>query len=625
LRQLVSDDSMRTQQFDRLSSQIEQDSAALASSLTPIPLSGATAGIPPELAEGINRTNSLETAIDDLVNAETNLLVQRLQAISSHDAIIFTSVVLGTLGGIALTGIIFALMRRDLRRTEQLAATRSGALQDSERRFRRIFDESPLGKVLAEPGTLRILQANLAFCRMLGIAEERIVAKTLTELTHIDDREVLAEAIRNGTGLNLDIEVRYVSQSHAIAWTRVHLTQMTTSDGRPGLLLALTEDITREKRVEAELRQAQKMQAIGQLTGGIAHDFNNLLGVIIGNAEFLIDTTRDAEQTELAKEILNSALGGADLTRRLLAFARRQALQPRRIDLNAYLPNHITILRRLLGERISIATRLADDLWETRADPSQVGDALLNLAINARDAMPHGGSMLIATENADLVAGDQDAEVEPGDYVMLSVSDTGIGMAPDVLERALEPFFTTKPPGDGSGLGLSMIFGFARQSGGHLRIDSEPGHGTTVRLYLPRAPSVAAGAAGYGAEPPAPQGSESILLVDDNAEMRNVARRHLVALGYQVSEAGNGETALEILQAPGGFDLLFTDVVMPDGMTGHQLAAAARQLQPGLKVLFTTGYFRAEPDGEPLGAMIRKPYRRHELATTVRAALEAQA
>jgi CheY-like chemotaxis protein len=367
------------------------------------------------------------------------------------------------------------------------------------------------------------------------------------------------------------------------------------------------------------------MEAIGQLTGGIAHDFNNLLGVIIGNAEFMIEAPRDADQANQAREILDSALSGADLTRRLLAFARRQPLQPRQIDLNAYLPNHIAILRRLLGEAIAISTVLADDLWRTRADPSQVGDALLNLAINARDAMPHGGSLRITTGNAHLTEGDPDSEVKPGDYVVLGVTDSGIGMSSEVLERAIEPFFSTKGPAGGSGLGLSMIFGFAKQSGGYLKIDSQLGLGTTVSLYLPRAQGMDRFDNDAPESAPSALGCGSILLVDDNPEMRGVARRHLVALGYQVSEADSGPAALERLTEGAAYDLLLTDVIMPDGMNGYQLAAAARQLRPEMKVLFTTGYsWPDQDDSAPRasnGAMIRKPYRRQELAAAVRAVL----
>ena len=337
--------------------------------------------------------------------------------IRSHNTVAFATAVLGAIVSVALIGITFALMQRDLHRSERLAATHFDALRESEQRFRRVFDESPLGILLAENDSQRIVQANPAFCRMLGADTEQIAGRTIGELTHIDDRELLSDAIRR-TGPDFGIEARYVTLSGAIAWASVRLTQLSALGGRPGLLLALTEDITREKRVEAELRQAQKMEAIGQLTGGIAHDFNNLLGVIIGNVEFLIDTVRDHEQAAMAKEILDSALSGADLTRRLLAFARRQTLQVRRIDLNANLPNHIAILRRLMGETIAISATLADDLWPIRADPSQVGDALINLAINARDAMPHGGTLTIATANTHLKQGELESEVTAGDYVV---------------------------------------------------------------------------------------------------------------------------------------------------------------------------------------------------------------
>ena len=623
---LVGEDGLRTNRVNRLVALIQQDSAAMAASLAPIDLGSVNGSVPAELVADQSRTTVIVAAIDELIVIERGLVDARLAVIDSHNTIAFAVVVLGVIGSVALIGLVFG-MARDLRRSDRLAATHSGALQESEQRFRRVFDESPLGIVLADNESQRIVQANPAFCRMLGTDAEQIAGRTISELTHIEDRDLLSDAIRRGTGPDLGIEARYVTHSGAIAWASVRLTQLSEMDGRPGLLLALTEDITREKRVEAELRQAQKMEAIGQLTGGIAHDFNNLLGIIIGNVEFLIDSVRDDEQASMAKEILDSALSGADLTRRLLAFARRQTLQVRRIDLNAYLPNHITILRRLMGESITITETLADELWPIRADPSQVGDALLNLAINARDAMPHGGTLTVATANVHLEQGELDGEVTAGDYVVLSVADTGTGMPPEVLERVVEPFFTTKGPGAGSGLGLSMIFGFARQSGGHLRIASKLGHGTTVRLYLPRADVMEPYEPGEDTDALLPQGNEAILLVDDNAEMRTVARRHLVSLGYRVSEADSGQAALEILQVGDIFDLLLTDVVMPDGMTGYQLAAAARHRLPGMKVLFTTGYSRSDlgndPVGPAAGAVLRKPYRRQELAVAVRAALEA--
>ncbi len=385
-----------------------------------------------------------------------------------------------------------------------------------------------------------------------------------------------------------------------------------------------------ERRIiERQLRQTQKMEAMGQLTGGIAHDFNNLLGVIVGNADLLLDLVKgNAEQGELANEILASAMHGAELTHRLLAFARQQPLSPQIVALNEHLPRIVTILGRTLGETIAITTLPAEELWETRVDPSQIEDALLNLAINARDAMPGGGVLTIETENTQL---DEHyaalhPDVLPGDYVTLAMTDTGTGMAPEIVERVLEPFFTTKEAGKGTGLGLSMVYGFARQSGGHLSIYSEVGVGTTIRLYLPRA---------YGeapAEPDAaeleralPTGAEKILLVDDNAPLRRVTRLRLTGLGYCVAEAEDGPAALALLDAGDRFDLLFTDIGLPAGINGFELAHQARQRQPDLKVLFTTGYGNnGGQNGHEAGGsqhLIRKPYRSDELAAALRAAL----
>lgn len=399
----------------------------------------------------------------------------------------------GAIGFISLfslvaIGLMLYRLRRDARAYVSALASVDAALRESEQRSRRIYEGSPLGILLARSDDHRIVQANPALCRMLGYQAQELVGRTVDEITHPDDRR-LSFADDEVADSDYSVEKRFITRAGGVMWARFRETLLRSPDGGETFSLGLTEDTTRQKRAEAELRQAQKLQAIGQLSGGIAHDFNNLLGVIIGNVEFLIDAVREnPTQATLANEILSSALGGADLTRRLLAFSRRQTLQPRRIDLNAYLPDHIAILRRVLGETIQITTGLAPDLWPIRADPSQIGDALLNLAINARDAMPFGGIVTIETANAHLgheYAG-SNAEVVAGDYAMLSVTDTGTGMTPEVLERVLEPFFTTKEPGSGSGLGLSIIYGFAQQSGGHLKIYSEPGRGTAVRLYLPR-------------------------------------------------------------------------------------------------------------------------------------------
>jgi len=508
LRDLIATNGGNLADVHQAASLIEQDKSAWTALEQQAKPHAALAVIPPEVEASLERSDRIAAAFNTLLATQQGLLNERLKVIASRNTVTLVTILLGTGGGIALVGVFFYLMRRDLRGSEQLAEVRSGALYASEQRFGRIFEESPLGILLNDP-LGRITQANPAFCRMLGRSADELVGNAFAALAHVDDRELLEDAVRRGTKPDQEIETRYVTRAGGVAWARVHLTQLGASGERPGLLLALTEDITRQKRAEAELRQAQKMDAIGQLTGGIAHDFNNLLGVIIGNVEFLMESAHDSVQAEMAKEILDSALSGADLTRRLLAFARRQPLQPRLVDLNAHLPNHIAIVRRLLGETVTISADLAPDLWQTRADPSQVGDALLNLAINARDAMPDGGNILIRTANVHLRQG-QDAAVRPGQYVVLSVTDTGVGMTPELQERVVEPFFTTKAPGSGSGLGLSMVFGFAKQSGGELVIESNPGHGTTIRLYLPRASGYEAPTTDNHEPASSPRGSESI-------------------------------------------------------------------------------------------------------------------
>jgi signal transduction histidine kinase len=381
------------------------------------------------------------------------------------------------------------------------------------------------------------------------------------------------------------------------------------------------------ERLNAEemLRQSEKMRALGQLTEGIAHDFNNLLGVIIGCVEILADVVRDMpDHADQAHEELNSALSGSLLTRRLLAVGRNQPLQPQRIDLNVLLSGEVEMLRRTLGEGIRITAVRAPELWCTSADPSQIGDALLNLALNARDAMPNGGDLAIEAANVHLDAQSAAAygEVGEGDYVVLTVTDTGTGMPQSVVQRAFEPFFTTKPPSVGSGLGLSMAYGFAKQSSGHIDIENTVGVGTQVRLYLPRADEQTMEVT--NAPPMAvfdPRGSETILLVDDYQTLMEVTRRHLTALGYRVIAAVGAPSALAILESGETVDLLFTDVVMPGGMSGPELAEATRRSRPGLRVLFTTGY-AAEPSEQHGRQVLRKPYDRRDLARAVRTVLD---
>ena len=360
----------------------------------------------------------------------------------------------------------------------------------------------------------------------------------------------------------------------------------------------------------------------------MAHDFNNLLTVITGNLEMLEERLTNADHLSLLTEAQEAADLGAKLAGRLLAFGRRQPLNPKPINLSELAAGMADLLSRSLGEMVRLETRLAPDLRTTMADQGQVENALLNLAINARDAMPEGGRLLIETSEVEI---DEEAlavhvEVKPGPYAMLAVSDTGTGMTPEVRQRAFEPFFTTKGPGGGSGLGLSMVYGFVKQSGGHVQIYSELGHGTTIRLYLPIRDPDGRVAASRTPRATGAAGGETVLVVEDDQRVRRVSVRRLKDLGYVVIEVDSGPAALRILDQGDPIDLVFTDVVMPGGMTGLDLAREVRRRRPELKVLFTSGY--ADPamiEGGTLTAndgWLGKPYSRADLASKLRELLD---
>lgn len=363
---------------------------------------------------------------------------------------------------------------------------------------------------------------------------------------------------------------------------------------------ALTSEMEEHGRSLAQLRQLQKMEAIGQLTGGIAHDFNNMLAIIIGSLDMARRKLTGSEPPQVRRYI-DSANEGAQraavLTARLLAFSRRQPLAPQMIDANKLVAGMSEMLRRTIGETIEVETVLAGGLWHAFADPGQLESALINLAVNARDAMPEGGKLTIETANSEL--DDRYAriheEVEPGQYVVICVTDTGTGMTPDVVERAFDPFYTTKGPGKGTGLGLSQVFGYVKQSGGHLKIYSEVGQGTTIKIYLPRHLGLAHAAddrnQGLPQASPAGDASKVVLVVEDEEQVRRMSVDALRELGYTVIETSDVAHALDELERRADIDLLFTDVVMPD-MNGRQLADIARRSRPGLRVLFTTGYTR---------------------------------
>jgi PAS domain S-box-containing protein len=434
--------------------------------------------------------------------------------------------------------------------------------------------------------------------------------------------------VREGTPY--DEEVQIVTAKGRQRWLRVIGRCERDADGRIIRVQGAMQDISDRKGLESMLHQSQRLEAIGQLTGGIAHDFNNLLTVIIGNADLLIDAVGDDQRLHgLAETSRQAARRGADLTQRLLAYARKQPLAPQPTDVADLLAGMDQLLRRSLGERIEIETVRAGGLWRAMVDPAQLESAVLNLCLNARDAMPDGGRLTLETANMHLddAYAAENLDVTPGHYVMVAVSDSGKGIPPQLAERVFEPFFTTKPAGQGSGLGLSMVYGFVKQSRGHIKLYSEPGEGTTMRLYLPRTREA-------GAEPPAPPrvdnargAGELVLVVEDDALVRNFVAQQVQALGYRVVSAADAEQALALLQRHEDVALLFTDVVMPGGMDGRRLAEAARALRPDLPVLYTSGYTENaivhHGRLDPGVALLNKPYRLAELADKLHRALHA--
>jgi signal transduction histidine kinase len=391
---------------------------------------------------------------------------------------------------------------------------------------------------------------------------------------------------------------------------------------------SLQTEMTQRATAEEALRQAQKLEVIGQLTGGVAHDFNNLLQIIIGNLDTL--RRRGFDRPELRRP-LDAAIRGAEraavLTQSLLAFARRQPLAPRPLDVNRVVENIFELLHRTLGESIRIATVLTPDLCSIAADPSQLDTTLVNLAVNARDAMPTGGTLTIETRNARLEAGAVPDEVTPGNYVLIAVADTGAGMPQSVRDRAFEPFFTTKDIGKGSGLGLSQVYGFIRQSGGHAAIESSPGKGTRVSLYLPRLEDGDAAAATVHEALQPPRGhNELVLVVEDEPDVRDNAVQMLRELGYSALVAASGNAALALLTKEPGIQLLFSDIGLPGGMTGRQLAAETAKLRPELPILLTTGYAQGDSgDGDSGVALIAKPFSFLTLGVKLRQVIDRRA
>ena len=529
----------------------------------------------------------------------------------------------------SLTRLNETLERRVEERTAQLAA--------SEALVKTFFEHSPeLHAVLVEDGDgFRFQEVNPAALRLYGLPWHRVIGRR-TE-------EVFGE--KSGAEVNRHFEA-CLRQTGAYRYERTQggfvleavATGVPVPDGEPRRIVVSARDVSDSRKLEEHLRHAQKMEALGQLTGGVAHDFNNMLTLMLGGLDTIdrqaaqLPNSAPKAKIERAKEMaLQGVQRARSLTARLLAFSRRQALSPQALDANGLVLGLLDLLQRTLGETIALKTILADDLWRAFVDPGQLENALINLALNARDAMPRGGKLAIETANrvldADRVAVLPE-RAEPGEYVMIAVTDTGVGMDDETRLKAFDPFFTTKEIGKGTGLGLSQVYGFTRQSGGAVEIESAPGRGASIRIFLPRQASLTPELTARARfDLTRPGGRESILVVEDDDGVRAYATESLRELGYRVAEASSGRSALELLEHAPPLDLLLTDVVMPGGYNGRELADEAVKRRPGLKVLYMTGYSRdailRHGRLAPGVHVIGKPFSLAELAEKVRERLDA--
>ncbi len=525
-------------------------------------------------------------------------------------------------------GDLILLALQDM--TEQKKTYR--VMRDREARLRAILDAAPEAIVtIDENGTVDSFSP--AAEGIFGYRADEVIGHNVTMLMPEPDRSrhdgYLDHYITTGEKkvIGAGREMEAVRKNGSRVPVKLMVSEIEVAGVRK--FLGIMHDLTDDRKRQEELQRAQKMEAVGQLTGGLAHDFNNLLTVVIGNLELLEMRTDDPNLHELLSEALEASNLGAALTSQLLSFSKSQSLAPEYVALNDLVKTMRPILERTLGEQINIQTRLADDLDATLADPGQIESTILNLAINARDAMPDGGTLAVETRNIALDSDYAATQVDlmPGDYVCLSVTDTGAGMTPEVQARAFEPFFTTKAPGAGSGLGLSMVYGFAKQSGGHVAIYSEVGQGTTVNLFLPATKGVSAVRKDAPPKQVSATRNETILVVEDDANVRRLTVTRLKELRYRVIAASDGPKAIELLKQHPQIDLVLSDVVMPGGMTGFDVATKATALRPDLKILLTTGYAKRvdTPDAaaqETGYKILRKPYGLEELARTLREFLD---
>jgi PAS domain S-box-containing protein len=615
---------------------------------------GDTAGMAALAAKGRPLMASIGANFDRLANEEQRLLALR-SAASERTGVLLLAV---DLSGAALIMILAAILMRDGRRSsrklehalsdteaanESLEAsvaertehllTAHGKLSHSTSVLDSTF-ASMAEAVLVVDRAGEIVLSNSAAERLLrycpGMTIDQLRARNVTYKSDGStllepDEWLTARALRGEQFDGYEIIVRRTDSREPIYFVVSGRPLRDVSGAVSGAALVF-HDVTAAREIERKLHHSQKLDAIGKLTGGVAHDFNNMLTVITGTTEILVAGLGDKPWLQAVAALINQAADRCtELIQQLLAFARKQPLQPRNVDINAALLDIAKLLRPTLGEQIDVDSILERGMPTALIDPSQLANALINLAINARDAMPNGGKLMLETANVvlDQSYAQANPDVRPGAYVMIVVSDTGTGMPAELCEKAFEPFFTTKEAGKGTGLGLSMVYGFVKQSGGHIKIYSEPDHGTSIKLYFP--------ATSGSVELPIPivapaQGAgETILVVEDDALLRGFVVAQLLGLGYKAAAVGDARTALEYVESGQPFDLLFTDIVMPGGMTGRQLAEEVTSRQPGAKILYTSGYTEnsiVHHGRLDQGVMLlSKPYRKSALASMVRQAL----
>jgi two-component system, cell cycle sensor histidine kinase and response regulator CckA len=573
----------------------------------------------------------LRKVTDDVLFAAARGDAERLTELKSLGITSMLTVPLpapeGILGAITLLSTIRTYGREELELASELARRAATAIETERtaERYRMLFEASPLPMWVYEADSLRFLAVNDAAVRKYGWTRDEFLAMTIKDIRPQEDIPALLLNVVGSDGFG---SPRPDTWRHRTKDGRVLDVEITAGriefDGRRAALV-LAHDVSEKVQLQRRLSEAEKMEAVGRLAGGVAHDFNNLLTVIGGYAEILLQ--RDGEQEEL-QEIARAAQQASALTRQLLAFSRRQVLHPRVLDLNQIVSGMEGMLQRIIGDDVSVAVKLADGLAHVEADRAQIERVILNLAANARDAMPDGGALTIETANVDLdeaqVANHGDGAAGP--HVLLAVSDTGVGMDEDVRRHLFEPFYTTKPAGQGTGLGLATVFGVVKQSGGGIYVYSEPGRGSTFKIYLPACAAEGAEVENNGAEPDVRRGTETIMVVEDDAGVRELVRLMLEANGYEVLAVEDAAEAMSVCtQDPGRVDLLLTDVVMP-GVNGRVLAERLGEVSPAMRVLFMSGYSdeAVHRHGQITNnaAFLEKPFTERALTHKVREVLD---